>query len=68
MSKIQEVERLAVTEIYDMLEEIRQNTLSMGRAQAMESLFSVNMMMNALKPEAMAVMFTIVCFQLAEKE
>lgn len=66
MLNIQEVEQLAAEEIVGTLQEIRDNIRDMGRNEAMNSHAQLMLLMMAMKPEAVAVMNTILVFKFAE--
>lgn len=66
MLNIQEVEQLAAEEIVGTLQEIRDNIRDMGRNEAMNSHAQLMLMMMMIKPEAVAVMQTILVFKFAE--
>lgn len=63
---VEEVERLAAEQIVDTLQEIRDNIKAQGRAEAMDQHVRLMLMMMMIKPEAVAVMQTILMFKFAE--
>lgn len=65
---IEDIEREAAEEIKGSLQEVRENIAAMGREAAMQSHSRMELAMMMLKPEAAAVMNTILIFQLAERD
>lgn len=65
--RIHEVERAAEAEITEMLAEVRENTVRMGREDAMDSLNEINEFAAMASPRTTAAMLTILTFRLAEK-